>query len=374
LISQPEVLTKLEAVEPLLPEWRVLADAGAGSALQAPDWLMPLARRYLRAEQPRVLVWRDEQGALVGIAPMGLQASRPRLRPLGQLHFWGTTGPLMRGLVDVVATEQARPHVLDSLCRWLRDERDWDVLRLRPPAGSGTPARIAREAQPAGWSYAPYRSLRSLTFQLELPDSAEGWQKHLSSKTRKVMRWEMRKFADERGGAIEQVSEPDDLAAALDAVERLLGARWAEREIYFRLDPLFRAQVHEAVPTLVEQGKAWVTVARNDSGILGCLVSMEQNGHALALLLAVATDADYRRYSLGKHLFDVGIGEAVARGCRDYDFLWVGAYKEDFWKADGRPLEMALVGRGLLGRPLAKFMARRDERRSRVVGARLNLE
>ena len=64
----------------------------------------------------------------------------------------------------------------------------------------------------------------------------------------------------------------------------------------------------------------------------------------------------------------------VARGCRDYDFLWVGAYKEDFWKAGGRPLEMALIGRGLVGRPVARLMAWRDERRSRVVGARLNLE
>lgn len=370
VIGSPEVLTDLDAVEALLPDWRALADRAAGSALQSPDWLLPLARRYLRAEEPRVLVWRDGS-ELVGIAPLGLSRSRPRLRPLGQLNFWGTTGPLMRGLVDVVASDAARPTVLDSFCAWLAETADWDVLRLRPAVGSPTPARLAVEAPKVGWTYVPYRSLRSTTYQLALPDSTNGWQAHLSGKTRKGMRWELRKFADFRGGRLEHVTEERDLAEALDAVERLLAARWGSQEIYFRLDARFRDQIGEAIPRMVALGVAWVTVARDEAGIQGCLVSTAQSGHAMALLLASTTAAEYRPFSLGKHLFDAGIGEAVERGCRDYDFLWVGAYKEDFWHAEARALETALVGRGLIGRPLARLLAWRDERRSRMVGARL---
>jgi hypothetical protein len=47
VIDRPEVLTDLAAVENLAADWRALASSSARSALDAPDWLLPLARRYL---------------------------------------------------------------------------------------------------------------------------------------------------------------------------------------------------------------------------------------------------------------------------------------------------------------------------------------
>jgi CelD/BcsL family acetyltransferase involved in cellulose biosynthesis len=356
-----EVIDDLASVEAACAEWRDLAARCARSPLQSPDWLLPLARRYLAADQPRVLTWRDG-GRLVGIAPLGLMADRPRFRPLRELYFWGTTGPRMRGLVDVVAEDSASEAVLDDLADWLRrDAGSWDVLRiLRPPFGSTTPARLRTAAGAAGWSYAPYSTLRSTTYQLDLPDSADGWQRHLSSKTRKVMRWEVRKFGDFRGGRFEPVVEAVDLPEALAAVERLLTDRWAETEVYFSGDPGFSGLVNEAVPRMAENGAAWVSVARDDEGIHGVLVSLAQNGHAMALMVAVTTDPAYRPFSLGKHLFDVGIREAVERGCRVYDFLWVGGYKESFWHAGPRDLESAFIGRGPVGRIAARGLVARE--------------
>ena len=82
-----------------------------------------------------------------------------------------------------------------------------------------------------------------------------------------------------------------------------------------RSDPAFRGLVHEAIPALAERGDAWLTVARDDDGIQGVLVSVTQNGYAMALMVAMTSDAVYRPFSLGKHLFDVGLAEAVRRGC-----------------------------------------------------------
>jgi CelD/BcsL family acetyltransferase involved in cellulose biosynthesis len=113
------------------------------------------------------------------------------------------------------------------------------------------------------------------------------------------------------------------------------------------------------VPALVENGGAWVTVARDDAGIQGVLVSLAQNGYAMALTIAMTTDAAYKTFSLGKHLFDTGLAEAVRRGCRNYDFLWVGGYKESFWHATPRHLESAMVGRGFVGNLAAGMLARR---------------
>jgi CelD/BcsL family acetyltransferase involved in cellulose biosynthesis len=357
-----DVLTDLAAVEALLPEWRELTARAARSPLEAADWLWPLGRRYLADAPARVLAWRDGDDRLTAILPLSRLAFGPRVRRLHQLAPWGTVGPRMRGLVDLVALPEARAEALDGLCAWLGgDGADWDLLRLlRPQVGSDTPARLRQEAKAAGWTYAPYRTIRSTTYQLDLPGSAEGWQKHLSSKTRKVMRWEVRKLEQERGGRIEAAVDATELPAALDGVQRLLHERWGDNETYFAADPAFRDLVHEAVPLMAAEGHAWVTVARDEAGIHGVLVSLVQNGYAMALLVAVTTDETYNRFSLGKHLFDVGLGEAVARGCHVYDFLWIGGYKEDFWHATGRELESAMIGRGLLGRGAAILAARRE--------------
>jgi CelD/BcsL family acetyltransferase involved in cellulose biosynthesis len=308
-----------------------------------------------------VIVWRSvEGGELRGVAPMSLVADRPPVRPIRQLALWGTIGPRMRGLVDVLASDEDRAAVLDSFAAWLRRNGGWDVLRIvRPQVGSLTPDRLQREAEAAGWAYRPYSTVRSDTFQLDLPDKAEAWEKHLGSKSRKVMRWEMRKFADFRNGRIENVSEPAEVEEALDAVERLLHERWGDKEVYFVNDPAFRGFLHESVPALVERDGAWLTVARDDGGIQGVLVTLAQNGWSMALTIAMTTDAAYKPFSLGKHLFDVGLRTAVERGCHNYDFLWVGGYKQDFWHATPRHLESALVGRGVVGKLASRALVGR---------------
>ena len=62
----------------------------------------------------RVLVWRDAAGALAGVAALSVIADRPPIRPIRQLALWGTIGPRMRGLADVLARDDVRAEVLDG--------------------------------------------------------------------------------------------------------------------------------------------------------------------------------------------------------------------------------------------------------------------
>ncbi len=85
------------------------------------------------------------RGELVGVAPMSLIADKPPVRPLTQLALWGTIGPRMRGLVDVLAREDRRAAVMDGYAAWLADRGDWDLLTDRPSAaGVGHPGSTAR--------------------------------------------------------------------------------------------------------------------------------------------------------------------------------------------------------------------------------------
>ena len=352
-------MTDLAAIEALAPAWRELADGAARAPLDSPDWLLPIARRYLRNEELRFLTWWAAD-QLVGVAPLTLVVKRPRLRPLRELTLWGSTGPRMRGLGDVVARAKVRKAVVDSLSAWLATNGEWDVASIiRPQHGSITPRRLRRRAAAAGWSYLTTASGRSTTYQLDLPANEERWEELLGAKKRKAMRWEVRKFGELHGGTIETISGGPELGAAIDAVERLLRARWGESEVYFTPDPTFRPFVHEAVRAMAGHGAAWVTVARDESGIQGGLISLAQNGWAMALTIAITNDERYRPLSLGKNLFEAGLREAIRRGCHTYDFLWQGEYKQQFWGAQPRHLETAVVGRGLVGKLAAQAVARR---------------
>ncbi len=308
----------------------------------------------------RVLAWRDDAGALAGVAALSVIADRPPVRPIRQLALWGTIGPRMRGLADILARDDVRTQVVDGFAAWLRQNREWDAVRIvRPQHGSPTPERLRRAAESAGWTYRPYENVRSTTFQLDLPADEQGWEKHLGSKSRKVMRWEMRKFAEFRDGTVQPAVTGTELTEALEAIQRLLNERWGANEVYFVNDSEFRGLLHESVPALVEHGGAWVTVARDQSGIRAVLITFHQNGYAMAFMIAMTTDPDYSKFSLGKHIFDAGLAEAVRRGCHNYDFLWVGGYKESFWHAEPRKLESAIVGRGLVGRLATRLLAGR---------------
>jgi CelD/BcsL family acetyltransferase involved in cellulose biosynthesis len=359
VVDRPEVLTDLAAVERILPEWRALADRAARSPLEAPDWLLPLAQLYHARDAVRFFTWRVD-GDLVGVAPYNLIATRPPIRPLRDLAPWGTLGPRMRGMVDVVALDEHRGAVLESLAEWLRDSTSWDLLRVvRPQFGSTTPARIRSAAKEHGWAYAPYENIRSTTYQVDLPATTEEWDGLRAGKTRRTMRWQTRKFAELRDGTIEAVADVATFPQALDATQRLLAARWGSREVYFHTDPLFRRLLDEALPEMAARGAAWLSVARDRDGLEAVLVSLAQNGYAMSLLVAANGTTDFRPFSLGNHVFDEGIREAVRRGCHTYDFLWAGGYKEDYWHAQARKLEAAVVGRGLIGRFAAPRVAAR---------------
>ena len=57
-----EVLTDLAAVERLLPEWRELAATSARSALEAPDWQLPLAHAAI-SPATEFDFWRGARGS-----------------------------------------------------------------------------------------------------------------------------------------------------------------------------------------------------------------------------------------------------------------------------------------------------------------------
>ncbi len=353
-----EVHDDSSTIQKLVPEWRELASVAARSPFESPDWLVPWFRHYGRDAEPRILAWRTG-GRLVAVAPLILSRRR-QVATVVELAFWGGTGPALRGLVDVLAQDDHREPVMDSFAAWLRSgDCPWDLLHaLRLPAESSTPAQLQTLARANRWRHVCLTGVvRSDSYVLDLTAEA-GASPPLGPKARHNLRTEERRFA-RIGGRYEVVTDPAAAAELRDGLRRLAADRWGETEIHFRPDSSFAGFIGEAFSAMLASGSMYAHVARDRSGIRACLVTFVLNRRAASILIAVSAKQDVKRLSLGKHLFVASIGESVARGCRSYDFLWVGGYKETFWHARPQRLESVVLGRGVHGWAAATYVAAR---------------
>jgi CelD/BcsL family acetyltransferase involved in cellulose biosynthesis len=345
----PTVLRQVHEVEGISASWRELATTSAATPFESPDWLLPWFRHYGTGMEPCVLAWHRD-GRLVGVAPL-VRWRRTGAPPLTQVAFWAGSGPALRGMVDLLVRAEDRAAVNDAFGSWLQAAgSEWDLLHaLRLPAGSGTPARLVGWSRAAGWRRVRLTGVvRSQTWMLELPSGDGEWRSLLGSKARHNLRTEERRFA-KAGGSYEMVTDPAAVAALPGVLRRLATDRWGAAEENFGPDPAFQPFLEDVFHRMALSGSIYANVARDPSGIRACLVTFVLAGQATAVLIGVSTGDDVRRLSLGKHLFDASIGEAIARGCGSYDFLWEGGYKESFWRAAPRTLESIVLGRGATG-------------------------
>jgi CelD/BcsL family acetyltransferase involved in cellulose biosynthesis len=350
----PEVLADDAAIASFEPDWAAFAAAHAASPFDSPGWLRAWWRHYAGDARPRLLVWRRDDGAVAGVAPLLARRSRSVNR-VTELCLWAGYGPALRGMADVVPADDARDTVLDGLGEWLAEgPQRWDVLSaLRLPPGSATPQAIDAAARDHRWrSVSLTGVVRSTTFVIDLPADEPGWQAFLGAKARHNMRTEANRFG-RAGGAFEQRTDTGVAREAVGSVRDLTARRWGDQELDFGPDRAFEPFLVDALERLLADGNGYVDLASDGRGIRACLVTLTLNRRAVALIMGVSYDDDVRKMSLGKQLFDRSIGEAVRRGCRTYDFLWAGGYKESFWHAEPRRLESRLVGRGVRGGAVA---------------------
>lgn len=365
-LAEPVVLVAEETIAAFEPTWRRLAAGVAHSPFDSPDWLRPWYRHYAHDARPRLLVWRDED-RVVGVAPLVAWRAGRFVRRT-ELGLWGSRGPAVRGMADVVATDEHRGAVVDGLGDWLlRRHRRWDILNLlRLPPESDLVERVRRVADDAGWSATSLTGVvRSTAYVLDLPEDEAGHGAHLGPKARHNLRTEARRF-ERAGGWFEQTSDPAAAVEAVAAVRRLMHERWSDAELDFAPDPAFEPFLVEALEAMLANGSAVLDLARDECGIRACLATTFLNRRAVALIIGVSREADTLRMSLGKQLFHRSIGTAIERGCRTYDLLWAGGYKESFWHATPRTMESVVIGRGLRGRSIVEA----DRLRRRLPGLR----
>jgi len=222
-MASVETIDDLGAAEALAPAWDELA-VSCSLPLCAPGWMLAWWRHLAPPESMlRILAVRDGT-RLLAIAPWFVQtgdAGRVDLRFLGAEYS---------DRVDILCVPGCEREVAQALRTALRglSPRPHLIAFEAVPIGSRWTRRIA-----AGWSgharFGRYRNSSYPAPAVTLPSGApEEWLAARSSNFRGQM-GRLRRRLEREGGAVRQISDPDEVEHALVALLAMHGDRWEDR-------------------------------------------------------------------------------------------------------------------------------------------------
>ena len=270
-MATAELLVDSEALEQLRPEWDRLA-VECARPCSAPALLLAWWRHVApAAAQPRVVAVH-EGGRLVGLAPFLVEPGR-----LGrsQARFLGTPTMPQRSCILASAGYEAAVCAAAASALGRSEPRPAVLILERIDAAATWPATLA-----ASWP-APARA--RLIRGMRVPGrvlsmeagSFEAWLDGRSRNFRREVRRTAHRVAA-AGGRIERAEDPAASARALDAFERLHGARWGDRSRLWR--PETMAMLREAAEELVGPARMRLYTVTGPEGIVATLILFAAGG------------------------------------------------------------------------------------------------
>jgi CelD/BcsL family acetyltransferase involved in cellulose biosynthesis len=196
-------------------EWEELYhDSPRATPFQSWAWLYSWWEFYGEGYELRLVTVRDEEGLLIGLAPLMLE----RRLGLSRLLFVGT-GPT--DYLDVLAREGWETQVSEALVRTLRQMGSWqvaDLQQLRPEAAAWDIYRHWEGPQLRVWQDSfPVVDVRSWDELLQ----------SLSRNLRSTVRRSLRRFETDGGRC--ELAGVDDAEAAAKRLVTISREQWQER-------------------------------------------------------------------------------------------------------------------------------------------------
>jgi CelD/BcsL family acetyltransferase involved in cellulose biosynthesis len=321
-----EVTTSVE-LEALAPAWDDLwRRAPAATPFHSPNWLIPWWREIGDGELRVILALRA--GRLVGVLPMYLQHESGKLLPLGIA---------ISDYLDGLFKHDDASAIAGAMLRRLTNRHDWRRCEVHPLRGSSP----LLEAPPP-----PGCVDQVLEFEPCLVLETAG-ARHLREAIPSGMRAKLRQAerrAEQAGRVSFETATAESLAEVLEAFFRLHEARWAARDDPGVLaGPAIRGFHHAAAPRLLGAGLLRLHVVRLDERIVAVVYALAAKGRTYSYLSGF--DPEFGSISPGTLAVGYAIGEAIAEGAREFDFLRGREAFKYRWGARERPCYGRMLNR-----------------------------
>jgi CelD/BcsL family acetyltransferase involved in cellulose biosynthesis len=326
---QISVIDDVRGLERLKPEWEALHEESAADGLFA-SWLWAelWTRHFGRNEPLRIVTARDDQGHLLGIAPMSI-ATRKVARTLAvkTLQFIGASAPVEH--FDFVIRRgregEVLPRLLTTLCSMRVDAIA--LNNILPDSPTVALLRASGDLTEEQGHVAPY---------LVLPESMDTLLASIPKSRRDRFRFFRRRIDRySPDWTLTQLATREELLEGFDQLVRLHDVHWKSRgEPGTFGSPELTAFYRELALALFDRG--WMRLNRLMAG--GKVVSVE---YAFEFrkrfhVFTNGTDFDAGVESAGAVLQYLLIERAIAAGMREYDFMWGEEEYKLKWGAEPR--------------------------------------
>jgi CelD/BcsL family acetyltransferase involved in cellulose biosynthesis len=306
----------LAEFDALVPEWDVLRrEDPHATVFLSSAWLR--AFLSMTAVPWRILGLRDA-GRLVAALPISIHGAPHRRLPVGrELTFAAAPFADYQGMLCLPAYEAAAVDELAAMLRALPWERA-DFNDVRDPRVAALVAKLAdggmssRELAPSPCS------------AIDLPTDWTAFLATLSKPTRRATLRPFKVLDEQLPGWHASSATAADAAVHIDAALDVNALRWG-------MTATRRTKYRRLFEAAFARGCARIDVVWDGARPIAAGVSFLDLERGSCGLYLVGYDPEYARFSPGKAVLATLVREAIALGCRTFDFMRGGeSYKQSY--------------------------------------------
>jgi CelD/BcsL family acetyltransferase involved in cellulose biosynthesis len=281
-----------------------------------------------------IIVCRDEEGRLAGLAPFYLTQRRTAgIRHVREVMFLGTGIYAQTSeYLDIIARRGYEQAVAESVAGFLRQSNDWDRLWMNEvPAASSI---FSRFRSALGENVEVAQCNRS--HYIDTTMDWETFRQSLSRSTRKHLTRQMRRFFETYECEFNRVRLPDELERAMDALIRLHQARWTSKgEPGSFAIPGVEELLRNSARYALANGRLRLWTLKLNGEIAAVRLAFLDNGVVHAF--QGGFDPAYAKDSLGSVMLGLCIKDCLEDPeTREYDFMGGTDSYKDWWTKSGR--------------------------------------
>lgn len=314
-----EVIRTERALTELRDEWtELLAQAASASIFVTWEWITTWWRHYGQDYELNILAARDENDALVGIAPLMVAKTGWGPLALRRLVFIGT-GIIYPAHLDIIMKSGQEEAVSRALLAYLSDHRrEWDLLEL-VSITENSPFKSSLAASEGHYS----SGYPMPCAYLSLSDDWDSYvEQRLSPSSRKDLKYHQRRIQRDFSDQVvfEQVSNPEAVKDALTTLKDLQIDRWGGEGMMTPFESEQYVTFHEDVATtLLKEDMLRLFVLRIADEIVAVNYCFRYRDVYYGYQRAY--NPEWKKNSPGKLVVAYGIECAINEGMRELDML-----------------------------------------------------
>ncbi|MFQ5964187.1 MAG: GNAT family N-acetyltransferase [Candidatus Scalinduaceae bacterium] len=327
-----EIVTDYQAFRKLRSEWNaLLSKSQANTIFLTWEWLDAWWQSYRATEQPFIILCRNVQGELIGIAPFVLNVVKGGyFFKYKALYFWGLKiGVKEAEYLEIIAETGMEEKVCHQVVQALNERRkEWDIFFYYEVPETSICLQIIREfVVNHGWLSKETSHGCSV---IKLPETFDEYIKSLKPRMRTKLRSLPRRLKESHKVEFEVCTEKDKLHESMDSFVDLHQKRWEAEDQFGTFRDSRRIKFYEMLSRYFVENN-WLT-------IFSLKVDGVYRAHEFCFLynnrlfvLQEGYDVEWERKGVGNVLRTFVLQYCIENNYDEYDFLGGVTYHKNSW-------------------------------------------